>query len=76
MKVKCLIATTATVALLISSAQAYWMEIQSEDGQQLNQFEWINKKGKYLEGKPWPKDFKFPMNYQGEFNVYYNTKEN
>jgi len=38
-------------------------------------FAWIERKGKSLEGKPWPKEFAFPLNYKAEFNVYLNTQK-
>lgn len=65
------------IAVLLCTAfsNAKWTQyITGEDGKQINQFDWIMDTGKWLEGKPWPKDFKFPPNYRAEFDVYYNTK--
>ena len=47
----------------------------SDEGKTLDMFRWIERKGKGMEGKPWPKEFTFPLNYIAEFNVYYNTEE-
>ena len=47
----------------------------SDEGRHANVFSWIERRGKHLEGKPWPKEFIFPLNYMGEYTVYHNTRE-
>ena len=63
--------------LLLSSSivvSAFKNLITLQEGVQKDQFDWINDKGRYMEGKPWPQNFSFPLNYQGEFEVFWNQQ--